>query len=89
MQTWDERAPNQEAFLEYLRGERARQKPAAVPVLKRLRETFCRIFHGRPMHPFRGEYRCRVCLRSYPVRWGSIPKARPDAPERRRHYGQR
>ncbi len=36
-----------------------------------LHETFCRLFHGRPMHPVNGLYRCPRCLTSKP---------RPDGP---------
>jgi hypothetical protein len=35
------------------------------------RVTFewCRTFHSGPYWPVHGNYRCRICLRSYPVPW--------------------
>ncbi len=45
-----------------------------------LLEMKCRLLHGRPMHPVNGQYRCRRCLRTWPVPWERIPKPRPDAP---------
>ena len=29
----------------------------------------CRHFHGAPMQPVKGKYRCRKCLREHPVPW--------------------
>lgn len=41
----------------------------------------CRALHGRPFHPINGVYRCRQCLRTWPVPWGPVPKPKPDAPD--------
>ena len=47
---------------------------------------FCKSFHHSLMHPIQGRYRCRKCLRTFPVDWnGSIkphaikPKGRVEA----------
>lgn len=32
---------------------------------------WCKLFHGPPMWPIHGYYRCSTCLRMYPVPWGS------------------
>jgi hypothetical protein len=30
---------------------------------------WCRTFHPEPLWPVHGQYRCRACLRMYPVPW--------------------
>lgn len=35
----------------------------------RLLDFWCRMFHGRPMHPIHGQYICPRCLRAFPVPW--------------------
>jgi len=32
-------------------------------------ELWCRLMHPAPMWPVHGRYRCRACLREYPVYW--------------------
>ena len=32
---------------------------------------WCRHFHNQLLRPVRGEYRCAVCLRTWPVPWES------------------
>jgi len=32
-----------------------------------IEELWCQAMHGPVMWPIHGEYRCRACLRSYPV----------------------
>jgi hypothetical protein len=34
-----------------------------------LGELWCQAMHSDAMWPVKGEYRCRTCLRSYPVAW--------------------
>lgn len=48
--------------------------------LKSIAGIWCKQTHGRPFHPVQGMYRCRVCLRQYPVPWSEIPKPKPIAP---------
>jgi hypothetical protein len=31
--------------------------------------AWCKLMHRNPMWPVRGFYRCRQCLRQYPVPW--------------------
>jgi hypothetical protein len=38
-------------------------------MLTSLLALWCRLTHGRPMHPIQGQYRCRRCLRTFPVAW--------------------
>lgn len=35
----------------------------------RLSIRWCRTFHPEPLWPVHGHYRCRACLRAYPVPW--------------------
>ena len=35
--------------------------------MDQLKQLWCRQMHAGAMWPFRGQYRCRVCLREYPV----------------------
>lgn len=37
--------------------------------LDRFSAWWCRWFHGRPMWPVQGYYRCSTCLRPHPVPW--------------------
>ena len=37
--------------------------------MQTLGNWWCRMFHGRPMHPVHGVYRCRKCLRTFPTGW--------------------
>jgi hypothetical protein len=34
-------------------------------------ENWCHFAHAEPMWPVNGEYRCRTCLRTYPVPWAN------------------
>lgn len=34
-----------------------------------LKTTWCKQFHGAPMWPMHGYYRCSTCLRKHPVPW--------------------
>jgi hypothetical protein len=36
-----------------------------------LGEMWCQTMHSDAMWPVKGEYRCKTCLRSYPVAWES------------------
>ena len=36
-------------------------------LLDQVEELWCHTMHGAVMWPIHGEYRCRACLRSYPV----------------------
>lgn len=36
-------------------------------LLDQVQELWCHAMHGEVMWPVRGEYRCRACLRTYPV----------------------
>lgn len=38
--------------------------------MTRLRALICRYLHRGILHPVNGFYRCRVCLREWPVPWG-------------------
>jgi hypothetical protein len=49
-------------------------------MLTSLLAFICRAFHGRPMHPIQGQYRCRRCLRTFPVGWEVPIKARAVGP---------
>ena len=40
---------------------------------------WCRTFHPEPLWPIHGQYRCRACLRAYPVRW-QVRDALPTKP---------
>lgn len=40
---------------------------------ERITEFICRHFHGEPYAPVCGVYRCRKCLRTYPVPWNEKP----------------
>jgi len=55
-------------------------------------ETWCAVMHRSPMWPFRGYYRCSICLRTHPVSWahaetspaeprGSAPALKREVPE--------
>ncbi len=35
---------------------------------------WCKLMHPDPMWPIRGYYRCRRCLRQYPVPWETRPE---------------
>lgn len=48
--------------------------------LDQVEQLWCHTMHTQVMWPVNGEYRCRVCLRSYPV-----PFAAPDSPSLRGH----
>jgi len=37
--------------------------------MERIAEFWCASMHGTPMWPARGRYECRVCHRTYPVRF--------------------
>ena len=41
-----------------------------TPFWSRMGRRWCTIVHGKPMWPVHGHYRCSICLRTYPVRWG-------------------
>jgi hypothetical protein len=59
----------------------SRQISNWVEVVER---QWCRAFHGEPMWPVNGQYRCRECLRTYPVAWSnSRPEAEAGMPERK------
>ena len=52
---------------------------------QRILASWCRNFHGTPMHPIDGLYRCRRCLRTFPVEWeGSPTKPKTIKPSGRR-----
>lgn len=36
-----------------------------------LEKWWCRHFHSGLLRPASGQYRCSVCLRSWPVPWGA------------------
>ncbi len=38
-------------------------------LLNKIGETWCRVMHPDPMWPVNGKYRCRKCLREFPVAW--------------------
>ena len=45
-----------------------------------LGEMWCQAMHSDAMWPVKGEYRCKTCLRSYPVAWeGKEAAASPAA----------
>lgn len=48
--------------------------------LRRLAEFWCKTVHPSPMWPINGHYRCRTCLREYPVAW-ELDSKRTDAPQ--------
>jgi len=35
----------------------------------RLGVLWCRLMHNAPMWPIHATYRCRICMRSYPIPW--------------------
>jgi hypothetical protein len=39
------------------------------PFWSTLKTTWCKLFHGAPMWPVHGYYRCSTCLRKHPVPW--------------------
>lgn len=39
------------------------------PFWSTLKALWCRLFHGAPMWPIHGYYRCSTCLRKHPVPW--------------------
>lgn len=41
--------------------------------LDRAGRVWCRAFHGAPMWPVNGYYRCPDCLRTFPVAWANQP----------------
>jgi hypothetical protein len=38
-------------------------------MIRSILRLYCRLAHGEPYLPFRGAYRCRVCLREFAVDW--------------------
>lgn len=38
-------------------------------MLNRIRRLYCRWFHRKTMLPFKGHYRCPICLCEFPVPW--------------------
>lgn len=38
-------------------------------MIEKCRKLWCRYFHEGVMRPHCGQYRCAVCLRSWPVPW--------------------
>jgi hypothetical protein len=47
-------------------------------LLNKFGETWCRLMHPDPMWPVNGTYRCRKCLREFPVAWEQdLRKPRP------------
>lgn len=49
--------------------------------LDQVEQFWCHTMHTQVMWPVHGEYRCRVCLRSYPV-----PFAAPETPVARGRF---
>jgi hypothetical protein len=49
---------------------------------QRILDRWCRMVHRHSlMHPTHGVYRCRRCLRTFPVEWeGKTSKPRADSP---------
>ncbi len=47
--------------------------------MSKIGEWWCRLFHNELMRPVGGVYRCRACLREFPVPWEQ-PHARTEAP---------
>ncbi len=45
-----------------------------------LAEFWCKSMHPDPMWPAHGRYRCRKCLREYPVPWEDCPPMATLAP---------
>jgi hypothetical protein len=41
----------------------------------RLSSLWCALAHPAPMWPIHGRYRCRQCLREYPVPWQTLEAA--------------
>ena len=48
-----------------------------------LGEMWCQAMHSDAMWPVKGEYRCRTCLRSYPVAWEAKTDAESQVVHRR------
>lgn len=42
-------------------------------MFERIMKWWCRNFHDEIFRPVHGEYRCAVCLRTYPVDWQVTP----------------
>jgi hypothetical protein len=61
-QTWEETAPNQQAFLRYLDSARGGKK--IFP-----RGLLCRLFHRGIMYAGGSTYRCASCLREFVCPW--------------------
>ena len=38
-------------------------------MIEQCQKWWCRHFHNELLRPVRGEYRCAVCLRTWPVPW--------------------
>lgn len=55
-----------------------RREGAMSRLLNKIGETWCRVMHSEPMWPVNGKYRCRKCLREFPVAWEEgLRKPRP------------
>ena len=48
-----------------------------------LGEMWCQAMHSDAMWPVKGEYRCKTCLRSYPVAWEAKEASPSHAPSER------
>jgi hypothetical protein len=46
-------------------------------MIDRFEQLWCRSMHAQAMWPFRGRYRCQVCLREYPVTFESVAQHSP------------
>ena len=44
-------------------------------MMELLLRWWCRRFHNQLFRPAHGQYRCAVCLRTWPVRWLEVPAA--------------
>lgn len=44
-------------------------------------DTWCQLMHPDPMWPVGGEYRCRVCQRTFPVAWEKSARELPQSGE--------
>ncbi len=51
-------------------------------LLSKAGDVWCELMHDDIMWPVEGHYRCRTCLREYPVEWGNQEAAAHPAPLR-------
>ena len=43
--------------------------PPMIRLIESALRQWCYVMHPAPMWPVRGKWRCRRCLREFPVRW--------------------